>query len=596
MGFALLDEVGITYGPAEADGQVVRFPSPALRYPVLAARAADGTTVVVDEVAIEKSLPLRAWYRTLRLEPDGSLLADSAEWGDDDAYGFLAGESLAILRVTQWQIVLLSRAGERLSTLDLSPLSKRMPLTASRTLQGTFLVAFADNLFGVDVVEIDTSGRLLWYLPHLDRLGYPGSVQLLRNGNVLIADEFCHVVVELGRDGSIVQQVGRWRDPGRRGNRLSSPRAAWEASDGTWLIADTRNDRVLKVATDGTVDVLPQPAEGLSSPTSAVELSDGNLLVCDAGNRRVVEYDGRGEVAVQYGEPPADSRWFSFPRSVETLEDGGLLIADTAHDRVVVVENGALEPWPLEPSAQLFWPRCARVLPSGSLLVADGRNGRVVEVAPSGEMLRQLDRLQLDGGQPLADPHDVRLLPNGHLLIADAPLGLVVEADWDGQIFRMIGRGAGVAELADPHSAQLLDSGLILVCDSGNDRLLWVGADGEAVVELRALRSGSAWFRFSGPRYAEVSPTGVLVVADTGNNRVLAATESGELMWELASIPGTRLPFLNQPRWAQMTPTGEVLVCDHSHHRVLRLREARESALPADANLGSVLQKHSGVA
>ena len=84
------------------------------------------------------------------------------------------------------------------------------------------------------------------------------------------------------------------------------------------------------------------------------------------------------------------------------------------------------------------------MLPSGSLLVADGRNGRVVEVAPSGEMLRQLDRLQLDGGQPLGDPHDVRLLPNGHLLIADAPLGLVVETDWHGRVFRTIGRaGAG---------------------------------------------------------------------------------------------------------------------------------------------------------
>jgi hypothetical protein len=570
MGFALVDEVGITYGPAEAPGRAVRLPSPALRYPVYAARAADGTTVIVDELAIEKSLHLRAWYRTLRLDPDGVLLADSAEWGDDDAYGFVAGESLAILRVTQWEIVLLSPAGERVSTLNLSPLSKRMPLTASPTPQGTLLVAFADRPFGVDVVEVDVSGRLLWYLPHLDSLGYAGSVQLLRSGNLLIADEFCHVVVELTRDGSVVQQVGSRRDPGRRGNRLSSPRAAWEGADGTRLVADTRNNRILKVAADGTVEVLPKPAEGLSSPTFAVKLPDGNLLVCDAGNRRVVEYDPGGEVVVQYGEPPAQPRWFSFPRSVETLAGGGLLVCDTAHDRVVVAENGAHNPWPLERTAQLFWPRCARMLPSGSLLVADGRNGRVLEVAPSGEVLRGLD--QLDGGLSLDDPHDVRLLPSGHLLITDAPLGLVVEADWNGQIFRTVGGDAGPETLKDPHSAQLLENDLVLVCDSGNHRVLWVGADGAAVTELRAFRSDSAWFRFSGPRYAEVSPTGVLVVADTGNNRVLAGAESGELLWELASIPGTRLPFLNQPRWAQLTTAEEVVVSDHCHHRVLRLR------------------------
>jgi hypothetical protein len=123
-----------------------------------------------------------------------------------------------------------------------------------------------------------------------------------------------------------------------------------------------------------------------------------------------------------------------------------------------------------------------------------------------------------------------------------------------------------------------------------------VGADGEVAVELGALRSDSAWFRLSGPRYAEVSPTGPLVVADTGNNRVLAATESGELMWELASIPGTRLPFLNQPRWAQLTSDDELLVCDHCHHRVLRLRwDGQGEPVTTSEQKGSVLQKHPGV-
>src|SRR6266516_799032 len=405
MGFTLVDEVGIEYGAAEAAGRGTESAFPPLRYPVFAARAEDGTTVIVDELAIEKTLHLRAWYRTLRLDRNGALLADSADWGADDAYGFLAGDSLAILRVTQWEIVSLSDVGERLATVDLSPLSKRMPLVASPTPQGTFLVAFADVPFEVDMVEVDGRGRLLWYLPHLDRLGYPGSIQLLRNGNILVADEFCHVVFELGRDGSVVQQLGSWRDPGRRGNRLSSPRAAWEAPDGTRLVADTRNDRVLRVAPDGGVEALPQRANDLSSPTYAVTLPDGNLLVCDAGNRRVVECDARGDVITQYGEPPARRRWFSFPRSVETLAGGGLLVCDTAHDRVVVVQNGAHSAWPVEAAAELFWPRCARILPSGSLLVADGRNGRVLEVASSGEVLRRLDRLRLDGDRPLDDPH-----------------------------------------------------------------------------------------------------------------------------------------------------------------------------------------------
>ena len=586
MGFELLDEVGIEYRPAGVAARGVGSPSLPLRYPVYAARGQDGTTVIVDELAIEKALHLRAWYRTFQLDADGALLADSTDWGIDDAYCFLAGESLAILRVTQWEIVLLSDVRERIGTIDLSPFSKRMPLVASSTPEGTFLVAFADVPFQVDVVEVDAEGRLLWYLPHLDRLGYPGTIQLLRNGNVLVADEFCHVVLEVARDGSVVEQLGRWRDPGRRGDRLSSPRAAWEAPDGTRLVADTRNDRILKVAAGGAIEILPQPTDGLSSPTFAVMLQNGNVLICDAGNRRVVECDARGDVVLHCGESPVGRRLFSFPRSVETLPGGGLLVCDTAHDRVVVVQNGGHSAWPMKPEGELFWPRCARVHPSGSLLVADGRNGRVLEIASSGEVLRQLEVLRIEGGRPLSDPHDVRLLPNGRLLITDAPLGLVVETDWDGNVFRLIGEDNGSVSLDDPHSAQLLGNGLVLICDSGNDRLLGVRPDGAVATEVRALRSDSAWFRFSGPRYAEMSLAGVLVVADTGNNRMLAAVESGELLWELSSVSGTPLPFLNQPRWAQVTAADDVVVCDHCHHRVLRLRwiPSSESFLPAASN------------
>ena len=239
----------------------------------------------------------------------------------------------------------------------------------------------------------------------------------------------------------------------------------------------------------------------------------------------------------QYGEPPAQRRWFSFPRSVETLDGGGLLVCDTAHDRVVVVENGAHNPWPLERYRTAL---LAALRADAPLRLAPRR--RWPQRARSSRSLRparcSAGSTSLDGGLSLDDPHDVRLLPNGHLLITDAPLGLVVEADWNGRVFRTIGGEPGRKPLKDPHSAQLLENGVVLVCDSGNHRVLWVGADGAAVAELRAFRSGSAWFRFSGPRYAEVSPTGVLVVADTGNNRVLAARSRASCCGSSLRSPG----------------------------------------------------------
>lgn len=575
MGWSLLEECGIEYAAARARV------GPELHHPVLAARAADGSTVVVDELGIRKSVPVRAEYRTLRIAPDGELLADSWGWGIADGYGIPAAESLAILRVTRWELQTLGPAGNPVATLDLAPVSKRLPLVVSHTPRDTFLLAFADELFAVDLAEVDEAGRLLWYLAApAESLGFPGSVQLLRSGNVLVADEFCHVVTELARDGSILWRAGHWRDPGRRGGRLSSPRTAREAANGTRLVADTRNDRLLTVDDDGGIAILPEPEGGLSAPTFADVLPGGNVLVCDAGNGRVLECDGDGRVVWSFGEPAGHRRAFSFPRSVERLRGGALLVCDTANDRVVVAENGACEPWPSGDGARLFWPRCARVLPSGSLLVADGRNSRVLELTPGGEVTRTLHELGHGGTMQLVDPHDVHLLPGGNLLITDSPPGLVLETDWSGRVYRTIGRPGGEVELADPHSAQLLDGGTVVICDSGHDRVLWIRPDGTVERELRAVRSGSSLLRLSRPRHAELSATGVLVIADTGNNRVLAVQESGELLWELSTVPGSRLPWLNQPRWAHLGDDGEVIVCDHCHHRILRLRYESASGSP----------------
>jgi hypothetical protein len=563
--WALVEEIGIGHGGVSAAPA-----GPALEFPVYAERAGDGSTLVLDKLAIAKSVPYRLEYRTLRVSPRGEVLADSRTWGIDDGYGLLDAASLVLLRVACWELAVFGDGGTRLATVDLSRVSKRMPLLASLTERGTFLLAFGERVFDVELVEVDSDGAVIWRLDaDPERIGYPGTVQALPDGYLLVADEFCHVVSVLARDGSVVDRLGSWRDPGRRGGRLSSPRGAWRGPDGRTLVADTRNDRVLELV-DGAAVELTSPAEALSGPTFAAPLPGGRALVCDAGNRRVVELGPEGEVLWAFGAVPA-RRLFSFPRSVEALAGGGVLVADTAHDRVVTLEAGAHKTWPLV-GDELFWPRCARVLPSGSLLVADGRNGRVIEVSPGGRVERELRTIRLEPPLELRDPHDVRALADGRLIVTDAQLDMVVEVDWSGRVTRVVGGPTGAVRLADPHSAQLLAGGELLICDSGGDRLVWVGADGAVARELRTLHAGGRLWRLRRPRHAELAPCGLLVVCDTANNRVLAAEPSGELVWELTDVPGSPVPRLHQPRWAHLLARDDVLVVDHYHHRVLRLR------------------------
>ena len=561
--WTLVDELGFEHGARASD-------SP-LEYPVYAERAADGSTLVVDKLAVAKSVPYRLEYRTLRVSPLGEVVSDTRAWGIDDGYGLLRGGSLVLLRVAQWELTVVGDAGRPARRVDLSRVSKRMPVLASATPAGTFLVAFGERVFDVELVEVDVDGRVVWRLdPDPERLGYAGSIQVLPDGHLLVADEFCHVVSVLSRDGSVVERLGSWRDPGRRAGRLSSPRGAWRGADGRILVADTRNDRVLELGAGGGAPAVAEPVDGICGPTFASPLPGGRSLVCDAGNRRVIEVAGDGEVLWTFGAKPARRRLFSFPRSIEPLP-GGLLVCDTAHDRVVTVEDGSCTEWPVTGGA-LFWPRCARLTATGSLLVADGRNGRVVEVSPSGEVERELRTLGLEPPVELDDPHDVREVAGGRLLVTDAQLDLVVEVDWQGHVTRTVGGPTGPVRLSDPHSAQFVPGGELLICDSGAHRLVWIRADGSVARELRTLHAGGRFWRLHGPRHAELAACGLLVVCDTANNRVLAAEPSGELVWELTGVPGSPLPRLNQPRWAHLLAPDEVLVTDHYHHRVLRLR------------------------
>ena len=137
-----------------------------LCFPTYAARAADGTYVIAEERNIEKQVPFRFECRTLRVDANHQVLFDSTAIGIDDGFGCLMGDGcIAIVRRTQWELVIVSPQGNIVDRLGLHAFSKRLPRYARWTDRGTFLVVFFNRSFELDIVEIDRQGQLLWYLP-----------------------------------------------------------------------------------------------------------------------------------------------------------------------------------------------------------------------------------------------------------------------------------------------------------------------------------------------------------------------------------------------------------------------------------------------
>ena len=122
------------------------------------------------------------------------------------------------------------------------------------------------------------------------------------------------------------------------------------AADGSTLIADTRNSAVRRVAPNGIITTIagtttpgfsgdggPATAAELDSPTDVAVLADGSVLVSDTGNNRVRRIAPDGTIITVAGSTRGLSGDGGLAiaaqldaRAAHGDADGGFLIADSA--------------------------------------------------------------------------------------------------------------------------------------------------------------------------------------------------------------------------------------------------------------------------
>ncbi len=147
---------------------------------------------------------------------------------------------------------------------------------------------------------------------------------------------------------------------------LNSPRGLAVARDGTLYIADTDNQRIRRVAPDGTITTVagtgaagyagdggPATAAQLYDPRAVAVDSSGNVFIGEELGARIRRIDRRGVITTIAGNGghgftgdngPAAQAQVDHLRAV-TLDPGGnLWVADTFNNRVRVVAAAAASP------------------------------------------------------------------------------------------------------------------------------------------------------------------------------------------------------------------------------------------------------------
>jgi hypothetical protein len=133
-------------------------------------------------------------------------------------------------------------------------------------------------------------------------LNSPNSAERLANGHTLIADESNNRVIEVATDGTIV-----WQYPQPVNLALLNVAGfASRLANGNTLITDTNNNRVIEVTMAGTVAwtystttaTMPAP-----QPSCAVRLANGDTLITNQFNDQVIEVTPANDVVFTYGQP-----------------------------------------------------------------------------------------------------------------------------------------------------------------------------------------------------------------------------------------------------------------------------------------------------
>ena len=302
----------------------------------------------------------------------------------------------------------------------------------------------------------------------------PDGIAIDPSGNVNVCDRFANRVRTINPFDIINLTAGTGR-PGYSGDGGRATAAMLVDCDGiaadasgNLYVADTRNRRIRKVSSSGTITTLagtgdndfsgdlgPAVSADLSNPQGVAVDAQGNVYIADTGNDRIRKVTpvgiittiaGNGSTGFAGEGVPATSAQLNGPSRVALDPAGNIYFTDNGNNVVrristagiirTVAGNGQYgfsgDGGPAT-SAMLANPIGLAIDLSGGILIADADNRRVRRVDPAGVITTIAGNgnatLSGDGRSPLAtgfgSPADVAVDAAGNIYVADQADGRV---------------------------------------------------------------------------------------------------------------------------------------------------------------------------
>jgi sugar lactone lactonase YvrE len=351
-------------------------------------------------------------------------------------------------------------------------------------------------------------------------------------------------VSTLAGDGSTAP-----RDGGARASSFAEPFGVAVGRDGSVYVTDAgESNRVRKLTPKGEVSTLAGGREGFAdshgaaasfnTPSALAIGGDGNLYIADTANNRIRKVTSEGKVSTLAGDGtagfadgPAMQAQFNAPVGVAVDKDGNVYVADTYNDRVRVVTKdavvktlaGAGRPGYADGDAlsvALFDTPCGVAVSSeGEVYVADTGNDLLRKITKEG----QVTTLPVVASHAFTTTlaSDAAATPTTDAATTPATAGTPnVGSTPTADTPPAIATDATPFELSKPAGLALTHDGFLYVTELDRGRVLQIAPGGAAGVVAGlgpGFDDGESQARLNVPSGVAVAPDGSLVVADSAN-------------------------------------------------------------------------------